>query len=256
MPLEHFSLEGRVCLFTGGAGHVVGAFVDDFARQGAICISCDVRPEKLDAQKSRLADEGARIDTYALDVTSEAEWEALLASVAARYGRVDGLVNGAGINAASGFLELDTEAFRRILDVNLVGTMLGCKVIGRHMVDRQSGSIVNISSASADPPLSRAFAYSASKAGVTNLTKNVAREFGETGVRVNALRPGFFPTEWNRQNFLSPERIASIHTHTPMRRFGEPAELVGAVQWLLSDASGFVTGAEIVVDGGFSCQTI
>jgi NAD(P)-dependent dehydrogenase (short-subunit alcohol dehydrogenase family) len=124
------------------------------------------------------------------------------------------------------------------------------------MIEQGSGSIVNISSTAAAPPLSKAFAYSASKAGVTNLTMNIAREFGKTGVRVNSLRPGFFPTEWNKKNFLSQERIDSILNHTPMRRFGEPAELVGAVQWLLSDASKFVTGSEIIVDGGFACQTI
>jgi NAD(P)-dependent dehydrogenase (short-subunit alcohol dehydrogenase family) len=115
---------------------------------------------------------------------------------------------------------------------------------------------VNISSTSADPPLSKAFAYSASKAGVTNLTKNIAREFGKTGVRVNSLRPGFFPTEWNKKNFLSEDRINAILSHTPMGRFGLPSELVGAVQWLISDSSSFVTGSEIVVDGGFSAQTI
>jgi NAD(P)-dependent dehydrogenase (short-subunit alcohol dehydrogenase family) len=124
------------------------------------------------------------------------------------------------------------------------------------MVNQNSGSIINISSTSADPPLSKAFAYSASKAAITNLTKNIAREFGLTGVRVNALRPGFFPTEWNLKNFLTPERTNSILKHTPMARFGDPKELVGAVIWLLSDASSFVTGSEIVVDGGFSAQSI
>ena len=256
MPIDHFSLKDQVILFTGGAGHIVGALVDDFARQGAICISADLRPEKLEAQKTRLAEDGVTIATQAIDVTSKAAWQDLADRLIAEYGRIDGLINGAGINAPSTFLDVDIEMFRQILDVNLVGTVIGCQVVGGHMIAAGKGSIVNISSTSADPPLSKAFAYSASKAGVTNITTNVAREFGQTGVRVNALRPGFFPTEWNRRNFLSPERTGAIHTHTPMNRFGEPEELCGAVQWLLSAASGFVTGAEIIVDGGFSCQTI
>ena len=112
-----------------------------------------------------------------------------------QHGRIDGLVNGAGINAPSAFFDVNADTFKDIFDVNLVGPLLGCQIVGKHMVDRGAGSIVNISSTSADPPLSKAFAYSASKAGVTNLTKNIAREFGQTGVRVNALRPEFFPTE-------------------------------------------------------------
>jgi NAD(P)-dependent dehydrogenase (short-subunit alcohol dehydrogenase family) len=104
--------------------------------------------------------------------------------------------------------------------------------------------------------LSKAFAYSVAKSGVANLTQNVAREFAPGGVRVNSLRPGFFPTDWNLKNFITEERKAAILGHTPMGRFGEPAELIGAVLWLASDAAGFVTGSEICVDGGFLAMTI
>ena len=124
------------------------------------------------------------------------------------------------------------------------------------MLKNNSGSIINISSASAGPPLSKAFTYSASKAGIKNLTQNLGREWGEKGVRVNALRPGFFPTEWNKKNFITKDREIKILGHTPMNRYGKPEELIGAVLWLSSDASSFVTGAEIAVDGGYSCMTI
>ena len=124
------------------------------------------------------------------------------------------------------------------------------------MVDKRSGSIINVSSASAGPPLSKAFSYSVAKAGIKNLTQNLAREWATMGVRVNAIRPGFFPTEWNRKNFITPEREIAILGHTPMGRYGEPDELLGAILWLASDASGFVTGSEVTVDGGFSCMTI
>jgi NAD(P)-dependent dehydrogenase (short-subunit alcohol dehydrogenase family) len=134
--------------------------------------------------------------------------------------------------------------------------MLGLQVFGGYMVEQGKGSIVTISSTSANPPLSKAFTYSVAKAGVKNLTQNVAREWATKGVRVNSLRPGFFPTEWSKTHFIDKVRHEAIIGHTPMRRYGEPRELVGAVLWLLSDAAGFVTGAEIPVDGGFSSMSI
>jgi NAD(P)-dependent dehydrogenase (short-subunit alcohol dehydrogenase family) len=256
MELKDFSIKSKVFIFTGGAGHIVGEIVNSFARQGAQCISTDLRPEKLELQKKSLQQDGFDVEISAFDVTNQNAWQQLTQEVTKKYTKIDGLINGAGINAPSTFFDVDIEIFKKIVDVNLVGTLIGCQVVGKIMIEQGSGSIVNISSTAAAPPLSKAFAYSASKAGVTNLTMNIAREFGKTGVRVNSLRPGFFPTEWNKKNFLSQERIDSILNHTPMRRFGEPAELVGAVQWLLSDASKFVTGSEIIVDGGFACQTI
>jgi len=138
----------------------------------------------------------------------------------------------------------------------LTGTFLGCQVFGEYMLLNKRGSIINISSASAGPPLSKAFPYSVAKAGILNLTQNLGREWGQQGVRVNAIRPGFFPTEWNRKNFITPEREAAILNHTPMARFGDPSELIGATLWLASDAASFVTGSEVCVDGGFSCMTI
>jgi len=256
MVENQFKIAKKVIVFTGGAGHIIGELVESFAAQGAICISTDLRIEKLEMQKKALEGRGLDIVVRSFDVVDKDQWIKVINEVVEKYGRIDALINGAGINAPSTFFEVDVEAFRKIIDVNLIGTLNGCLVVGRYMVDNGRGSIVNISSTSADPPLSKAFAYSASKAGVTNLTKNIAREFGKTGVRVNSLRPGFFPTEWNKKNFLSDDRINEILHHTPMGRFGLPSELVGAVQWLISDSSSFVTGSEIVVDGGFSAQTI
>ena len=130
------------------------------------------------------------------------------------------------------------------------------QVIGEHMLKNGKGSIINISSASAGPPLSKAFTYSIAKAGIKNLTQNLAREWGTKGVRVNAIRPGFFPTDWNLKNFIDDKRKKEILGHTPMNRFGNPDELTGAILWLSSDAASFVTGSEVSVDGGFSCMTI
>jgi NAD(P)-dependent dehydrogenase (short-subunit alcohol dehydrogenase family) len=166
------------------------------------------------------------------------------------------LVNGAGINGPTPFFDLSLKEWYAILDSQLTGTFLGCQVFGAYMVNRGQGSIINISSASAGPPLSKAFTYSIAKAGILNLTQNLGREWGTKGVRVNALRPGFLPTDWNRKNFITTERENAILGHTPMARYGQPSELVGATLWLASDAASFVTGAEIAVDGGFSCMSI
>ena len=164
---------------------------------------------------------------------------------------MDILVNGAGVNSPTPFFDIAEEEFDKIIAVNLKGLMLACQIFGRHMAERGSGSIINIGSASGLLPLSRVFTYSASKAAVHNLSKNLAREWAAKGVRVNVLVPGFFPAEQNRK-VLTPERIASIKAQTPMKRFGEAHELVGAALLLASDAGGFITGTELVVDGGFA----
>jgi NAD(P)-dependent dehydrogenase (short-subunit alcohol dehydrogenase family) len=252
-----FGLDGRVALVIGGGGHLCSAMAAAFAQAGAAVAVADMRGQKAQAVESQLRELGCE-DTVAIemDAAQPADHEATLEQVIARFGAVDILVNGAGINGPTPFLEIQLEEWRSILDSQLTATFLGCQTFGRHMLERGRGSIINISSAAAGPPLSKAFTYSAAKAGIVNLTQNLGREWGTRGVRVNAIRPGFFPTEWNRKNFITPERETSILCHTPMRRYGEPPELAGAVLWLASDASAFVTGAEIAVDGGFSCMTI
>jgi NAD(P)-dependent dehydrogenase (short-subunit alcohol dehydrogenase family) len=152
-------------------------------------------------------------------------------------------------------LDIAEEEFDRIMNVNLKGLVLACQVFGRHLVGQKSGSIINLGSASGLTPLSRVFTYSASKAAVHNLSKNLAREWATSGVRVNILVPGFFPTEQNRK-VLSPDRVANIMARTPMERFGNPEELIGATLLLASDAGSFITGAEMVVDGGFDAMSI
>ena len=134
--------------------------------------------------------------------------------------------------------------------------MLCCQIFGKHMCKKRKGSIINISSVSSGPPLSKAFTYSVSKAAIKNLTQNLAREWASDNVRVNSIKPGFFPTKWNLENFITNKRKNDILSHTPMQRFGKPDELIGAFIWLSSDASSFVTGAEITIDGGFSSCTI
>ncbi|RPH89811.1 MAG: SDR family oxidoreductase, partial [Calditrichaeota bacterium] len=169
----------------------------------------------------------------------------------------DILINAPGINSGTPFAEIDEAEFDRIMAVNLKSMFFACQLFGQQMIAHgKNGSIINISSASSGPPLSKVFTYSLSKAGVNNLTQWLAREWAPHNVRVNAIAPGFFPAEQNRK-ILTEERIADIMHHTPMKRFGNAEELVGTTIWLASDrASSFVTGAIIRVDGGFTAMTI
>lgn len=251
-----FNLEGKAAALTGAGGFLVGEMARALGKAGVSVAVLDSKLEDAQRTAEEVRDAGGTAIALNVDVTQREHHECALAAALETFGRLDFLINGAGVNQPTPFFDITIDEWNRILAVQLTGTMLGCQVFGKHMVSQGSGAILNISSASAGPPLSKAFTYSVAKAGVKNLTQNLAREWGTSGVRVNALRPGFFPTEWSMRNFITPEREAAIYGHTAMRRYGQPAELVGAVLWLCSDAASFVTGAEIAVDGGFSAMTI
>ncbi len=252
-----FSLEDKVAVAIGAGGHICSALAQGFAESGAKVAVCDLRLEKAEAVTSSI---NALYPNSALafevDASRKESLSSLLINVQASLGKIDIALNGAGTNSPKPFLEITADDWNSIFQTQLMATMYGCQVFGEHMLENGSGSIINISSASADPALSKAFAYSAAKAGIRNLTQNLGREWGKSGVRVNSIRPGFFPTEWNRKNFITPERESAILGHTPMGRFGEPEELIGAAVFLASAASNFVTGSELIVDGGFSAMTI
>jgi NAD(P)-dependent dehydrogenase (short-subunit alcohol dehydrogenase family) len=256
-----FRLEGKVAVVVGGAGELCGAMAEGLAAAGASVVVADRDAEKARARVERIAAAGQAAAAVTCDATGTESLQDLLAEVVRRYGRVDILVNGAGINSARPFLEIPEEEYDRIMTVNVKTVFLACQVFGRYFVDRakQGGggaSIINVGSMSGLTPLSRVFTYSLSKAAVHNLSKNLAREWASLGIRVNVLVPGFFPAEQNRK-ILTPERVASIMGHTPMGRFGEATELLGAVLLLASDRAGsFITGAELVVDGGFNAMSI
>lgn len=253
---ELFGLPGKVAALTGAGGYLVSEMAAALAKAGVKVALLDIDLASAEKVAGKITAEGGEAIAIKVDVTAKADFERVLDEILRRYGDVDILINGAGINAPTPFLDITVDEWDRILGVHLTGTMLGCQVFGAYMIKQRKGVILNVSSASAGPPLSKAFAYSVGKAGVMNLTQNLAREWATSGVRINALRPGFFPTEWSKKNFLTPDRVQAILNHTPMRRFGEPRELIGAVLWLCSEAASFVTGAEITVDGGFSAMTI
>ena len=253
---EFFGLSGKVAVLTGAGGHLVGEMSRGLARAGVRVAVLDKSLQAAEAVVDSIRSEGGTAMAGEIDVTLREDFVAAKKAVLAEFGTIDYAVFGANLNAPTPFMEVDVKEWNDILAVQLTGTMLGLQEFGDHMVEQGRGSIVTISSASAGPPLSKAYAYSVAKAGVKNITQNVAREWATKGVRVNALRPGFLPTEWSQIHFIDEDREKAILGHTAMKRYGEPRELVGAVLWLLSDAASFVTGAEIAVDGGFSAMTI
>ena len=254
-PAELFSLKGKVAVVIGGTGELCGAIAEGLSAAGATVALVGRDAAKAQRRLDKISKDGGKAEFFPCDTTSKAGLQKLLTDVTAKFKRADILVNGAGINSATPFLDISEEEFDRIISVNLKGLMLACQIFGKHMVERGSGSIINVGSASGLNPLSRVFTYSASKAAVHNITKNLAREWATQGVRVNVLVPGFFPAEQNRK-VLSPDRVATIMAKTPMKRFGEAYELIGAALLLASDAGSFITGTELVVDGGFDAMTI
>jgi NAD(P)-dependent dehydrogenase (short-subunit alcohol dehydrogenase family) len=247
-----FGLSGQTAVVIGGAGVLGGALCAGLAQAGAYIIVADVADDPCKARVAALEKLGGKADYCLVDVTSRKSIENLLAKAVEKAGRVNILVNCAGVNAGTNFLDATDADWDKILTINLRGTFQSCQVFGKHMVEQGGGSIVNIGSVTSHLPLSRVFAYAASKAAVLNLSRNIAHDFGQKGVRVNVICPGFFPAEQNRK-LLTKERVESIMSHTPMNRFGEPEELVGAMLLLVSPKAGsFITGAPINVDGGFT----
>jgi NAD(P)-dependent dehydrogenase (short-subunit alcohol dehydrogenase family) len=254
---ELFSLEGKTAVVIGGTGELCGMMAEGLAGAGAEVVLVGRSQEKADARLSRIQKIGGNGWFLASDITTRENLESLRDRVVEKSGKIDILINGAGINAPTPFLEIPEQEFDRIFQVNLKSVVRACQVFGRYFVERaQPASIINIGSMSGVIPLSRVFTYSMTKAAVHNLSKNLAREWATQGVRVNTIVPGFFPAEQNRK-VLTPERVESILGHTPMKRFGEAQELIGATLLLASEKAGsFITGAEIVVDGGFAAMSI
>jgi NAD(P)-dependent dehydrogenase (short-subunit alcohol dehydrogenase family) len=266
-----FCVEGKVILITGAAGILGNSMVHHFAEQGAKVIILDRNEAAGKALEKAVKDKAYEARFLYTDVLNKEVLNKNYAEIIAGYGRIDVLINGAGGNMPGATIapdktvfDLDTDAFKKVVDLNLFGTILPTTVFARAMADQKEGVIINIASESALRPLTRVCGYGTAKAAVTNFTKYMAGElatkFGP-GLRVNAIAPGFFLTEQNRALLTNPdgshtERAKQIIAHTPFGRFGEPEELLGTLQWLASDASKFVTGTLTVIDGGFDAFSI
>ncbi len=263
-----YDFTGKSIVITGGAGILGGEIACALVGCGAKVALLDREPSLADRLMHRFETSvGEAIVVYG-DVLKADSLDQACKVIVDTFGGVDALVNAAGGNkpeATSGpdrsFFDLSEDALRFVLDLNLLGTILPCRVFGRHMVNKGEGIILNVSSMSAFRPLTRVVGYSAAKAGVTNFTQwlavHMAQEYSPR-IRVNAVAPGFFLTEQNRYLLVDrgtgqpTARGQAIINHTPMGRFGQPEDLFGAVFWLLSPASAFVTGIVVPVDGGFS----
>ncbi len=251
-----FGLDGKRAAVIGGGGVLAGAMALALARAGAKVAILDLNPTAAEARADEIEKAGGAALAIRTDATSKKGLAAASKTIDKAWGGTDILINAPGLNSGTPFFEIPEEEWDRIMAVDLKGVFLACQVFGQGMVERKAGSIINISSASSGPPLSKVFTYSVAKGGVNQITQFLAREWATSGVRVNAIIPGFFPAEQNRK-LLTDDRVAQIMGHTPMKRFGEPHELLGALLWLASDrASSFVTGSLVRVDGGFLATTI
>jgi NAD(P)-dependent dehydrogenase (short-subunit alcohol dehydrogenase family) len=254
---ELFGLRGKVAALIGGGGVLAGAMAHGLAKAGASIAILDRSEEKAQITAEAIRKSGVKAIGIEVDATSKEQLQEAEAKIASELGGTNILINAPGINSSTPFFDITEEEWERIIQVNLKSMFLSCQIFAKRMIQNgKEGSIINISSASSAPPLSKVFTYGISKAGVNNLTQYLAREWATQRVRVNAIAPGFFPAEQNRK-ILTEERVADIMRHTPANRFGDPDELVGATIWLASEkASSFVTGAIIRVDGGFTAMTI
>ncbi len=265
-----FDLSADVAVVIGGTGGLGGAMADALAAQGAQVAIVGRSAERGAERVAAIQAAGGKAIFQAANALDPASLAAARDSIHSQLGSITVLINAAGGNRpdatlppGSDFCKLPLDAWRDVFDLNLVGgVLLPCQVFGQSMVANRKGSIINIASMSGMIPLSRVVAYSAAKAAVINLTQFLAREWATTGVRVNAISPGFFPAEQNRGLLYNSDgslsaRGSQIIGHTPMARFGDASELGGATVWLASQAAAsFVTGQNIVVDGGFSAVTI
>ncbi len=252
-----FGLDGKVAVVIGGSGVLAGAMAEGLAKAGANIAILGRNLEKAEGKAQVIAEKyGVKTAAIGVDATKKETLVDAKLEINEKLGTTDILINAPGMTSKTPFLEISEEEWDEILDVNLKSALFGCQVFGEEMYEKKEGSIINISSVASGPPLSKVFAYSATKAAINNLTRTLAIEWAEVNVRVNAIVPGFFPAEQNKK-MLTKERVASIMAHTPMGRFGNPEELAATAIWLASSkASSFVTGAIIAVDGGFTAMTI
>jgi NAD(P)-dependent dehydrogenase (short-subunit alcohol dehydrogenase family) len=251
-----FSLQGKTAVVIGGTGELCGAMAVAMAGAGAEIVLVGRNEKKASARLRDIEDAGGHGYFVATDVASREGLEKLLAEVVSKSGKCDILVNGAGVNSPTPFLDIPEEEYDHIFAINTKAVVMACQVFGAYFLEHGiRASIINVGSMSAVLPLSRVFTYSMSKAAVHNISKNLAREWGTKDIRVNTIVPGFFPAEQNRK-VLTDERVDQIMGHTPMNRFGEARELSGATLLLASEAGSFMTGTEVLVDGGYAAMTI
>ena len=265
-----FDLKGTKILFSGATGVLGASMTLYLAQQGAELLILGRTSEKVNALRDQIIAEGGKASGYCADVTEEESLTKVKLLIESQHGSVAILINAAGGNMPGAvirpeqtFLDLNSDALRQVMDLNYLGTVFPIKVFLPLLLKNGGGNILNISSMAASRPMTRVMGYASAKAAIDNLTKWLAVELASkhgSNFRVNALAPGFFLTEQNRtlltqEDGSLTQRGTQIISHTPMNRFGHPDDLLGALHWLCSDASKFVTGTTVAVDGGFSAYS-
>jgi len=259
MAYAGLDISGKSCVVTGGTSGIGRAIALGLAQAGAKVVAGSTSPEKVASIKQEL---GAGHEAITLNVTDPASVQAAMALAVQKFGRLDAVVNAAGIIKKVPSLDMPVEDFEKIVRVNLVGNFIVCQAAGRIMKDQTPdpqglrGSIVNVASLNSFISLSEVLAYACSKSGVMGLTRGLANEWAQYGIRVNGLAPGVFPTELNRKLIEGTPRGEWLRKHTPLGRFGNAEELVGSVIYLISPSASYTTGETIIVDGGFLARGV
>ena len=264
---EKFDLSNKTAVVTGGTGVLGGAMAKALSKAGANVGILGRDETKAENKVRQITEAGGNAIPLIADVLNEEQLQSAKAKVIDRWDTIDILVNAAGgnmpnatVNPDQSIFDISRKALEKVVDVNFLGSFYATQIFAKPMIDNKKGSIINISSMAAERPMTRVMGYAAAKASIDNYTKWLATEFatkyGE-GIRVNAIAPGFFIGEQNHDLLLNEDesltdRGSTIIEHTPMKRFGEPEDLAGTLIWLCSEASAFVTGTVIPVDGGFS----
>lgn len=253
--MDQFKLDGRVALITGGSKGLGKSMAMGLAQAGATTVICARTEADCEETAKEIADETGQ-ESIALvgDVTKEADVDRVFDVVKEKYGRLDVLINSAGINVRHLIEDFPVDEFQKVIDINLTGVWLCCRAGARMMKPQGSGSVINVASALSAVGLPERTAYCSSKAGLIGLTKTLAMEWASSGVRCNALCPGPFLTEINVPLLKEPEKVASLLSLTALNRWAELEEIRGAGLFLASDASSFMTGASLYVDGGWTAH--